>query len=196
MILYALRCSGGGHEFESWFASGAAYDRMAAAGLLECPACGDTAVSKALMAPAVAKAPGVKGRPEAPSPAPIPAPAPTAGPASAPPSLPLPALPPGALPPGGLPPGALPPGALPPGAVRSAAGPMPAQLVALLQRMRAEVEKTCDHVGPRFAEEARRIHYGEAEARGIYGEASDAEADALREEGIDVARLPWVPRPD
>jgi hypothetical protein len=73
---------------------------------------------------------------------------------------------------------------------------MPAQLVALLQRLRAEVERNCDHVGPRFAEEARRIHYGEAEARGIYGEATDAEAEELREEGIEVARLPWVPRPE
>lgn len=79
---------------------------------------------------------------------------------------------------------------------RMAAGPMPAQLVAMLQRLRAEVEKSCDYVGSDFAEEARKIHNGEAEARGIYGEASDAEAEALAEEGIEVARLPWVPRAD
>jgi hypothetical protein len=77
-----------------------------------------------------------------------------------------------------------------------AAGPMPAQLVAMLQRLRTEVEKSCDYVGKDFAEEARKIHHGEAEARGIYGEASDAEAEALAEDGIDVARLPWVPRAD
>jgi hypothetical protein len=77
-----------------------------------------------------------------------------------------------------------------------AAGPMPAQVMAMLQRLRAEVEKNCDYVGKDFAEEARKIHTGEAEARGIYGEASDAEAEALADEGIDVARLPWVPRAD
>lgn len=84
----------------------------------------------------------------------------------------------------------------PPGSQRMAAGPIPAQLVAMLQRLRAEVEKSCDYVGKDFAEEARKIHNGEAEARGIYGEATDAEAEALAEDGIDVARLPWVPRAD
>ena len=77
-----------------------------------------------------------------------------------------------------------------------AAGPMPAQLRAMLQKMRAEVEKQCDYVGKEFAEEARRIHRGEADARGIFGEATDSEAEALKEEGIDIARIPWVPRAD
>jgi hypothetical protein len=77
-----------------------------------------------------------------------------------------------------------------------AAGPMPAQVMALLQRMRQEIETNCDYVGPEFAKEARRIHDGEVEARGIYGEASDEEAEALRDDGIDIARLPWVPRSD
>ena len=84
----------------------------------------------------------------------------------------------------------------PPQGPQMAAGPMPAQVMAMLQRLRAEVEKNCDYVGKDFAEEARKIHTGEAEARGIYGEASDAEAEALADEGIDVARLPWVPRAD
>ena len=79
---------------------------------------------------------------------------------------------------------------------QAAAGPIPAQMVALLQKMRAEVEKNCDYVGPGFAEEARRMHKGETEFRGIYGEASDTDAEELREEGIDIARLPWVPRAD
>lgn len=83
-----------------------------------------------------------------------------------------------------------------PSGQQMAAGPMPAQLVAMLQKLRAEVEKSCDYVGKGFAEEARKIHNGEVEPRGIYGEASDAEAEALAEDGIDVARLPWVPRAD
>jgi hypothetical protein len=79
---------------------------------------------------------------------------------------------------------------------RMAAGPMPAQLFAMLQRMRAEIERNCDYVGPDFAEEARKMHRGESEARGIYGEATESEAEALAEEGVDVARIPWVPRAD
>jgi hypothetical protein len=162
MIRFSLRC-GNAHEFESWFKDSAAFDRMAGAGLVECPVCGDTHVAKALMAPAIRKTRGVKGRAEAPPakpPAPVPAPAP---PADAP---------------------------------RLAAGPLPAQMLALLQRMRAEVEKNCDYVGPNFAAEARRIHEGEVEARGIYGEATEEETEALREDGIEVAQLPWVPRSD
>ncbi|WP_198378542.1 DUF1178 family protein, partial [Neoroseomonas rubea] len=76
------------------------------------------------------------------------------------------------------------------------AGPIPAELRAMLQRLRAEVEKSCDYVGPDFAEEARRMHRGETDRRGIFGEASDAEAEALRDEGIEVSRIPWVPPSD
>jgi hypothetical protein len=75
-------------------------------------------------------------------------------------------------------------------------GPMPAHLRAMLQRLRAEVEKHCDYVGPAFAEEARKIHRGESDKAGIYGETTPAEAEALADEGIEVARMPWVPRAD
>ena len=74
--------------------------------------------------------------------------------------------------------------------------PIPAQMVAFLQRVRSEIEKRADYVGRDFAEEARKIHRGESERSAIYGEASDADAEALREEGIEVARIPWVPRAD
>ena len=79
---------------------------------------------------------------------------------------------------------------------QSTAGPVPAQVVALLQRVRAEIEKNCDYVGKDFAEEARKIHRGESDRAGIYGEASAADTEALQEEGIEVARIPWVPRAD
>lgn len=157
MIRFALRCENA-HEFDSWFKDSAAFDRMTAAGLVECPACGDPHVTKALMSPAIARAPGVKGRSEA-----------------GPPALPV---------------------KVPDNQPTLAAGQMPAQLVALLQRMRAEVEKHCEDVGPDFAAEARRIHEGESEARGIFGQATEEETEALREDGIEVARLPWVPRSD
>jgi hypothetical protein len=73
---------------------------------------------------------------------------------------------------------------------------MPAQVRAMLQKLRGEVERACDYVGPDFAEEARRIHYGETAPRGIYGETTPDEAEALAEEGIGIARIPWVPKAD
>ena len=158
MIHYRLRCAAG-HEFESWFANSAGFDRQAAAGMVECPVCGTAQVSRALMTPAVAK----KGRlrkadPVQAAAAPVPSPSPSLE--------------------------------------KMAAGPMPAQMVALLQRMRGEIEKNCDYVGDGFAEEARRIHHGEVATRGIYGEATEAEREALSDEGIEVGRIPWIMRAD
>ena len=66
-------------------------------------------------------------------------------------------------------------------------------LRAALEQLRDHVEATCDDVGEAFPEEARKIHYGEAEARGIYGQANEAEAEALAEEGVEFSRLP-LPR--
>jgi hypothetical protein len=71
---------------------------------------------------------------------------------------------------------------------------MPKELREALVKVREQVEKNCEHVGDRFAEEARKIHYGESDRRGIYGETTDQEAEALAEEGIEFGRLPWIPR--
>ncbi|MBB5372663.1 DUF1178 family protein [Acidocella aromatica] len=84
----------------------------------------------------------------------------------------------------------------PAGGMPAAGGVIPDAVRAALQNLRQEVEKHCDYVGKDFAEEARRIHNGETEARGIYGESSDEEAEALAEDGIAFARIPWVPRND
>ncbi len=73
---------------------------------------------------------------------------------------------------------------------------VPAHVRAALQKLRSEVERNCDYVGDQFAQEARRIHEGEAEARGIYGETTPEQAEALAEDGIAIARIPWVPRAD
>jgi hypothetical protein len=64
---------------------------------------------------------------------------------------------------------------------------------AMLRAMRDHVVQNAENVGQGFAEEARRMHYGEAEQRSIYGEAAPAEARDLIEEGIDVLPLPIVP---
>lgn len=68
------------------------------------------------------------------------------------------------------------------------------EIVEAASRLRDHVEQTCDNVGTQFAEEARKIHYGETEERGIYGEASVDETRELDEEGIEVFRLPVPPR--
>jgi len=65
-----------------------------------------------------------------------------------------------------------------------------------LTELREKVESNCDYVGERFAEEARKIHYGETDPRGIYGETSDEEAQNLTEEGVQFAKIPWIPRTD
>jgi hypothetical protein len=73
---------------------------------------------------------------------------------------------------------------------------LPAEMRKALIEMRRQVESNCDYVGDNFAAEARKIHEGESEARGIYGEATDDEHRDLVEDGIEVARIPWVPRGD
>ena len=67
------------------------------------------------------------------------------------------------------------------------------ELRAMITALRAHVTKTADYVGPRFAQEARRIHDGEVENRSIYGEATSEEARALAEDGIAALPLPIVP---
>jgi hypothetical protein len=74
--------------------------------------------------------------------------------------------------------------------------PSPGEMRRALQQLRKHVETNCDYVGPGFAEEARRIHRGEVEAHGIYGEATKDESRALADEGIEVASIPWVPTSD
>jgi len=56
--------------------------------------------------------------------------------------------------------------------------------------LRKYVQENADYVGPKFAEEARNIHYGKSEERHIYGEATLKEAKDLLDEGVDVSPLP------
>jgi hypothetical protein len=154
MIRYQLRCNKG-HQFDSWFRNSETYDRQEKRGLLACPECGSAKVSKAIMAPRIAKKGAARAEPS---------PQPEAQSA---------------------------PAATPTAAVK---GPMPTEVRAMLLELRRQVEKNCDYVGGQFAEEARKIHYGESEKRGIYGETSDTEAEALKDEGIEFGKLPWVPR--
>ena len=77
--------------------------------------------------------------------------------------------------------------------VSGAGDPQMKVLIDKLRELRQHVERHADYVGDRFADEARRIHYKEAEERGIYGEASPNDARALIDEGIEVQPLPLLP---
>ncbi len=79
----------------------------------------------------------------------------------------------------------------------SAEGPNPEAMRAMMMeaagRIRAHVEANFDDVGDTFAREARAIHEGRSEERGIYGQASAKEVRALVEDGVPVAPLPDAP---
>lgn len=70
------------------------------------------------------------------------------------------------------------------------------ELRGMIAALHKHMAETAENVGDRFAEEARKIHYGESDARGIFGEASEEQHKELSEEGIEVARIPWLPRDD
>ncbi len=167
MIHYQLRCNAE-HAFDGWFKDSTSFERQAKRGLLECPFCGSADVERALMAPALRRG----------------------GSAS---EITLPAEIPAGVIEHSPPPVPAPPPALP---MAIEGGKMPDQVRAALQRLRAEVEKTCDYVGSAFADEARKIHHGESDRRGIYGETTQEQAETLAEEGIEVARVPWISRAD
>jgi hypothetical protein len=148
VIVFDLAC-GAGHVFEAWFGSSGDYEDQRARGLVECPLCGDRAVTKAVMAPNV----GAKGNT-------LPEPRPASG-------RPVP--------------------------MQAGGPPAPAAIKALLARLaeaQAQVLARSEHVGRRFAAEARAIHEGDAPERPIHGQATLAEARALVEDGVEVAPLP------
>jgi len=174
MIHYALRC-GAGHEFDGWFKDSASFDAQAESGLLDCPICADTAVQRALMAPRLRT-----GSPAATPVEPAPPTPDAAAPVTQDGTVSSDAVPAKTI-------------ALP---ARDNSQVMPDQMRAMLQRVRAEIEKNCEYVGPRFATAARRIHDGADPPRPIYGEATPDEAEMLAEDGIEVGRIPWVPRAD
>jgi hypothetical protein len=151
------------HEFEAWFGSSAAYDRQAKKGQVECPTCGSKKVTKAMMAPQVATRKGRRSSAE------IEERAAAAEVAVAEQPAPPPS----------------------PEMVQRAEAQR--QLLAMMRQLREEVASKAEYVGPKFAEEARKIHHKETEARGIWGEATLAEARELHEDGIECLPLPRLP---
>ena len=170
MIVFDLKCAGAGHVFEGWFASSEDFERQRAEGLLSCPICGDAAVEKAVMAPAV----GAKSsqRSGAAAPAPIVRDENMGSPDE-----------------GNIPGKAIP--------MHSGMdGQKAMQLMHALAQAQAEALAGSQWVGRRFADEARAMHYGEEDHRPIHGEVAPHEARSLIEEGVEVAPLlfPVVPR--
>lgn len=151
------------HRFEGWFASDDDFRSQLERKLIECPLCGTHAVTRLPSAPRL----NVSGAREQPPKARSEAPQGEAK-VDAEPTRSVEAVP------------------VPADARAAALQQMQAQWVAAVKEVIANTED----VGPRFAEEARRIHYGEAEERAIRGKTSLQEAEALREEGIEVAALP------
>ena len=152
----------GGPEFEAWFRNGDTYDRQAKRGEVRCPECGSVKVAKAIMAPAIAKSGRRPPAAVAPEPAPAAQPAPGANSAPA------------------------------PAASEPAEMHVAGKMREALAEMRRFIEKNAEYVGPRFADEARKMHTGESNERSIYGEASDEEAEDLTDEGIEFGRIPWL----
>lgn len=150
MKVLDLRCTHG-HTFEGWFASEEDYASQLERRLLECPICGDQAVSRLPSAPRL----NLSGARE-PAPAQPAQPGPPAHPAQA------------------------------PAQVQALAADLQAAWMQAVRHLMAHTED----VGERFAEEARRIHYGETPHRGIRGQTTDEERQALHEEGIEVVAIP------
>lgn len=77
--------------------------------------------------------------------------------------------------------------------VAVAAGSKQKEIMRKMQELAREVRATSENVGDRFAEEARKIHFGESDPRGIYGKASGEEVKDLIDDGVGVMPLPDLP---
>ena len=166
MKVLDLQCAQG-HSFEGWFGSQDDYDSQRARGLVTCPVCNDSDILKKLSAPrlnlghGVAPEAAVDPRDAASVGAHLPAKTPTPEASSLAPSSDL---------------------ALNPETLN--------QMQAAMMKMVRHVMANTEDVGSQFAEEARKIHYGEREERNIRGQATREETEALIDEGIDVMPLP------
>lgn len=145
MILYKLQCCDE-HSFEGWFRDSAAFDCQARAGQIECPYCGKTKITKALMAPRIAKSTN-SAKDDVPT---------------------VPGL----------------------STTEARAHKVAQQILEAATKAREYVESNFENVGDKFSDEARAMHYGDREERGIYGSTTEKEEKELEEEGIDFIRIP------
>lgn len=173
MKVLDLQCSHH-HSFEGWFASLDDFENQLARGLVACPLCADTAITKKLSAPrlnlSTTRGDRDKGEPSS-----------SSGTSAA-----AAAVASGDHHPAGNTASAVPALASP----HDVANLEPAQLQAALLKMVRHVVANTEDVGNSFPEEARKMHYGEATQRNIRGQATPEETEALIDEGIQVMPLP------
>jgi len=171
MILFDLKC-GSGHVFEAWFRDSVNFDIQAKAEEIACPYCGNGEISKAPMAPSLAGTGtptySVTEREASENALPL------TGHCAAEYSQPQSAV----------------------GLSGKKISELVREVTGKLADIRSHIETECDYVGEKFPEELRKIHYGEAKKRGIYGEATETQAEELAEEGIEFSKIPWARRSD
>ncbi|MDA9620060.1 DUF1178 family protein [Alphaproteobacteria bacterium] len=166
MILFDIKCSDG-HIFEAWFQNNEAYEQQIENDLVECPLCGCTKTSKSLMSPNIsAKGEIIRDAYQSEQDSED-------------------------------------------HKVTVSAHSNSSKEVSsddvkraldhmhnIMSKFRRQVEKSCEYVGDDFADEARKIHAGESEKRGIYGETTISETEELLEEGIDILPVPGLNKLD
>jgi len=166
MILFDIKCSDG-HIFEAWFQNNEAYEQQIENDLVECPLCGCTKTSKSLMSPNIsAKGEIIRDAYQSEQDSED-------------------------------------------HKVTVSAHSNSSKEVSsddvkraldhmhnTMSKFRRQVEKSCEYVGDDFADEARKIHAGESEKRGIYGETTISETEELLEEGIDILPVPGLNKLD
>ncbi len=164
MKVLDLQCSSQ-HVFEGWFGSEDDFQSQLGRGLVLCPMCGDAAITKRLSAPRLNFGAVDTGRrDDAAAKADEQAASTQAG--------------------------AAPSGVNPSAQALVANAPLPQEMMSAWMEMAKRMIANTADVGDKFAEEARKIHYGEVEERGIRGRATRDETEALLEEGINV--MPFV----
>ena len=179
MIKYQLICENA-HSFEGWFQNAEAYDNQFASGAIACPVCETTSVKKALMTPSLAS-PKMRKTPTRHTPSTnVPANTdqqtgmqPKASPSGAPPFVKSPEKPSEKTP--------------------EKVVEQMTEMMSELRQLQRKIRSECRDVGNDFAEEARKMHYGEVEPEGIYGHATEEERAELDDEGIDIVELPILP---
>ena len=142
MILFDLNCSNK-HVFEAWFSSSSQYENQLQKGLINCPICGNSKISKQLMAPNI----NTKVSPSSEK-------------------------------------------------QKVVSSKESDEIIKNIRKLKKIVENNTQDVGKDFAEEARKIYYGEKKYHPIRGETTPEEANDLEEEGVPFARMPWNSKED
>ncbi|MFC7048001.1 DUF1178 family protein [Emcibacter nanhaiensis] len=169
MIVFDLKCAEN-HVFEAWFRSSDAYEEQREAGQICCPHCGDNHISKSVMAPNISAKSNRRSDAVQDSED----------------LVGLDQVPVAAS--AGVPENA----EISVEDVKRAAEHMH----DVMAKYRKFVEENCENVGDNFAAEARKIHNGESEERGIYGQTTLEESQELLEEGIDIFPVPGAGKLD